>query len=106
MAPTRTHDQRLEALVEANRIRCARAMLKRHLAAGTADLAAVISDPAPEFANMKVIEALLATPKIGNVKAGRILNQLRVSRQKTIGGLSDRQRAEFVSRLRGPGILS
>ena len=36
---------------------------------------------------------LMAVPKFGRVKAARLLNQCRISQSKTVGGLSDRQRA-------------
>ena len=40
---------------------------------------------------------LMAVPKFGRVKAARLLNQCRISQSKTVGGLSERQRAELVS---------
>ena len=40
---------------------------------------------------------LMAVPKLGRVKAARLLNSCRISQSKTVGGLSDRQRAELVS---------
>jgi ribosomal protein S13 len=42
---------------------------------------------------------LLALPKVGRVKAAKIMNNCRVSPNKTFGGLSDRQRAELAERL-------
>jgi hypothetical protein len=42
---------------------------------------------------------LLALPKVGRVKATKIMNNCRVSPNKTLGGLSDRQRAELAERL-------
>jgi hypothetical protein len=48
----------------------------------------------------KVIDMLMAVPKYGRVKTNRILNQCRISPSKTIGGLSERQRAELVAQLR------
>ena len=48
----------------------------------------------------KVFDMLLAVPKYGRVKTNRILNQCRISPSKTIGGLSERQRAELISQLR------
>ena len=39
---------------------------------------------------------LMAVPKFGRVKAARFLNQCRISQSKTVGGLSERQRAELV----------
>ena len=48
----------------------------------------------------KVFDIILAVPKYGRVKVNRILNQCRISPSKTIGGLSERQRAELVALLR------
>jgi hypothetical protein len=47
----------------------------------------------------KVFDMLLALPKVGRVKAAKIMNNCRVSPNKTFGGLSDRQRAELAERL-------
>jgi hypothetical protein len=38
-------------------------------------------------------------PKVGRVKATKILHSCRVSPSKTFGGLSERQRAELAARL-------
>ena len=40
---------------------------------------------------------IMAVPKLGRVKAARLLNSCRISQSKTVGGLSERQRAELVS---------
>jgi hypothetical protein len=42
---------------------------------------------------------LLALPKVGRVKAAKMMNDCRVSPSKTFGGLSDRQRTELAERL-------
>ena len=39
---------------------------------------------------------LMAVPKFGRVKAARFLNTCRISQSKTVGGLSERQRAELI----------
>jgi hypothetical protein len=44
-----------------------------------------------------VFDMLMAVPKFGRVKAARLLNQCRISQSKTVGGLSERQRAELVN---------
>jgi hypothetical protein len=44
---------------------------------------------------------VLALPKVGRVKATKILQSCRVSPNKTFGGLSERQRAELAARLHG-----
>jgi hypothetical protein len=42
---------------------------------------------------------VLALPKVGSVKATKILHSCRISPSKTFGGLSERQRAELAGRL-------
>jgi hypothetical protein len=46
---------------------------------------------------------LLAVPKVGRVKANKVLNLCRISPSKTIGGLSERQRTELVELMRKRG---
>jgi hypothetical protein len=41
-----------------------------------------------------------AVPKIGSVKADRLLAHCRIADTKTLGGLTDRQRGELISLLR------
>jgi hypothetical protein len=99
-APERSLDQRMDALKRANDIRTARAKLKKDLKAGKASINALLLDPPEYVMTAKVFDMLLAVPKYGRVKTNRILNQCRISPSKTIGGLSERQRAELVSQLR------
>jgi hypothetical protein len=47
-----------------------------------------------------VRDLLMALPQIGSVKAGRILARCGIAHQKTLAGLSDRQRAELLNLLR------
>jgi hypothetical protein len=55
----------------------------------------------PELARgAKVYELLLAVPKLGRVRVSRLLRQYRISEAKTLGGLSERQRAELIACLR------
>jgi hypothetical protein len=95
-APLRSLDQRMEALKRANDIRVRRAKLKKDLKTGSVRIEQVLSDP-PEFVSTaKVFDILMAVPKFGRVKASRFLNQCRISQSKTVGGLSERQRAELI----------
>jgi hypothetical protein len=95
-APLRSLDQRMEALKRANDIRVRRAKLKKDLKDGRAQIEQILNDP-PEFVSTaKVFDMLMAVPKFGRVKAGRFLNQCRISQSKTVGGLSERQRAELI----------
>jgi hypothetical protein len=98
--PERTHDQRMKALRRANDIRTRRAQLKRDLKAGKTSVDGLLLDPPEWVMTAKVFDMILAVPKYGRVKANKILGQCRISPSKTIGGLSQRQRAELVTMLR------
>jgi len=99
-APERSRVQRMDALGEANRIRTKRAELKRDMKAGRVRARDVLLDP-PEWADtMKVVNLLLAAPKLGRVKATAILRRADVSPSKTLSGLSTRQRAALAATLR------
>ena len=95
-APVRSLDQRMEALKRANDIRVKRAQLKKDLKAGRVDIEAILGAPPEYVETAKVFDMLMAVPKFGRVKAARFLNQCRISQSKTVGGLSERQRAELI----------
>jgi hypothetical protein len=90
----------MEALQRANTIRSRRAQLKRDLKAGRQPIAELLLEPPEYLETAKVFDLLLAVPKYGRVKVNRILTQCRISPSKTIGGLSQRQRAELVALMR------
>ena len=95
-APARSLDQRMEALKRANDIRVKRAQLKKDLKAGSVRIEEVLGNPPLYVETAKVFDMLMAVPKFGRVKAARFLNQCRISQSKTVGGLSERQRAELI----------
>jgi hypothetical protein len=101
--PERSLDQRLDALSTANEVRTLRAQLKRDLKARKVSIGALLLDPPACLEAAKVFDMLLAVPKVGSVKATKILHGCRVSPSKTFGGLSERQRAE-LARAPGPGL--
>ena len=95
-APDRSLDQRMEALKRANDIRVKRAQLKKDLKAGRVRIEEILGDRPSYVETAKVFDMLMAVPKFGRVKAARFLNQCRISQSKTVGGLSERQRAELI----------
>jgi len=90
----------MDALERANKIRTARAQLKRDLKGGKVSIQQLLLKPPSYLETAKVFDMLLAVPKYGRVKANKVLVQCRISPSKTIGGLSERQRTELVSMLR------
>jgi len=99
-APERSLLQRMEALQRANDIRSRRAQLKRDLKGGRQLIHELLLDPPEYLETAKVFDLLLAVPKYGRVKVNKILSTCRISPSKTIGGLSQRQRAELVELMR------
>jgi hypothetical protein len=95
-APERSLDQRMDALRRANDVRVRRAQLKKDLKDGRVRIQTILGDPPEYVETAKVIDILMAVPKFGRVKAARFLNTCRISQSKTVGGLSDRQRAELI----------
>jgi S13-like H2TH domain len=93
-------EQRRDALQQANRVRSERARLKRDLATGKVGLVEILARPPVCARTARVGDLLLALPKIGSVKAGRILGRCRISDSKTVAGLTDRQRAELTNLFR------
>ena len=89
----------MSALRQANQVRVLRAKLKQDLRADKVRLELVLATRAEYLASAEVFDLLVAVPKIGPVKAGRLLTVARVSPSKTIGGLSERQRARLIELL-------
>ncbi len=99
-APSRSLDQRMDALRRANEVRVKRAQLKKDLKSGRVSVEEILADPPDYVGTAKVFDMLLAVPKFGRVKATRFLNQCRISQAKTVAGLSERQREELVNLFR------
>ncbi|MBX5474878.1 MAG: hypothetical protein IRZ20_07680 [Thermoleophilia bacterium] len=95
-APVRSLDQRMDALKRANDVRVRRAQLKKDLKEGKVRIEQILGDPPDYVSTAKVVDLLMAVPKFGRVKATRFLSTCRISPSKTVGGLSDRQRAELI----------
>ena len=97
--PSLRAEQRLGALGKANDVRRERAQLKRELSAGRVEFERVISDPPPCAQTALVRDLLLALPGVGPTRADRALIRSRISTNKTIAHLSDRQRAALIQLL-------
>lgn len=92
--PERSLEQRLTALREANRIRSARAVLKKRIARRQRSWTVALSDP--DCDTMKVVDLLLVVPAIGRVKANTILRRCEISPSRSVGALTERQRLALL----------
>ena len=87
-APTRSLEQRRDALKRANEIRTYRAQLKRDVQSGDAPYDAFLRRPVdPRLRTMRLEEALRNMPAIGEVMSRYILRNAQISPSKTLGGL-------------------
>jgi hypothetical protein len=93
--------QHLRALEHANRIRLARAELKRRIQAGALTAADVLSESPPEVASMSISELLMSQRRWGRARCRRLLVSLGVPENKRIGTLTERQRAGLCLLLAG-----
>jgi hypothetical protein len=95
--------QHMQALARANRVRLARAELKRSIGRGEVDVAEIL-DPAkalPEEAeSMPVCQLLAAQHRWGVVRTRRALGRLEIKERREVGALTRRERSCLVAVLR------
>ena len=82
----------MRALERANRVRLARAELKRRVATGELDAAEVILDCPWEAESMAVADLLMSQRRWGQTRCRKFLAQIPMSETKTVGSMTDRQR--------------
>jgi hypothetical protein len=92
--------QYMRALERANKVRLARAELKRRVADGELNVADVILDCPWEAESMAVADLLMSQHRWGQTRCRKFLSQLPMSEKKTIGSMTDRQRQTLAAMLR------
>jgi len=98
-APAVQTPQHMQALARANRVRLARAELKRSIARGEVDVAEVIRDCPWETESMTLSELLTSQRRWGRTRARKLLQALALSENKRVGTLTPRQRTLLTSAL-------
>jgi hypothetical protein len=83
----------MQALARANRVRLARAELKRSIARGDIDVVGVIRECPWETESMNLAELLTSQRRWGRTRARKFLQGLSLSENKRLGTLTQRQRA-------------
>ncbi len=94
--------QHMQALARANRVRLARAELKRAIGRGEVDVAGVVEDCPWETESMTLAELLTSQRRWGRTRARKLLQTLALSENKRVGTLTPRQRALLASALSRP----
>jgi hypothetical protein len=98
-AATMPGPQHMLALERANRVRLARASLKRKVAAGKADAAEVVLSCPWEVESMSISELLMSQKRWGRTRCRKFLQSIGMSENKSIGTLTERQRVTLAALL-------
>lgn len=85
-------EQPMRALEQANRVRLARARLKREVADGSRSAAWVIAQCPWEAERMSLGELLMSQRRWGRSRCRRLLIPLELGENKSLGSLTSRQR--------------
>jgi hypothetical protein len=91
----------MRALAQANRVRLARAELKRQVAEGETTVGDIVLECPWEAESMAIADLLLSQHRWGRTRCRRFLASIPMSETKTVGSMTDRQRRALASRLRG-----
>ena len=93
--------QHLQALQQANRVRLARAELKRMVAEGERTAAEVVLECPWEAESMTIGDLLMSQHRWGRTRCRRFLAAIPMVETKTIGSMTERQRRALAARLDG-----
>ena len=98
---TASAPQHMQALARANRVRLARAELKRQVAEGEATVGEIVLACPWEAGGMTIADLLLSQHRWGRTRCRRFLASIPMLETKTIGSMTERQRNELAQRLSG-----
>lgn len=84
--------QHMQALRRANKVRLARAELKRRIAEGETSVGEVILTCPWEAASMTIADLLMSQRRWGHSRCRELLGKADMSEARTVGALTDRQR--------------
>lgn len=98
-APAVPAPQHMQALARANRVRLARAELKRSIARGEVEAADVVRECPWETESMTLAELLTSQRRWGRTRARKFLIALALNENKRLGTLTARQRAMLSTEL-------
>ena len=101
LPPQLTPDQRQAALAKAAAARRQRAELKDKLKMGSLTLRELFDQAERDavVGKMKVLTVLESLPRLGKVKARRLMDEIGISDSRRIQGLGSKQREALFARL-------
>jgi hypothetical protein len=96
--------QHMQALAHANRVRLARASLKRAILANQLDVTEVVRDCPWEVETMTIGELLRSQRRWGRTRVCKFLSSLALNENRELGRLTDRQRNVLAAELSAKAI--
>ena len=93
--------QHMRALAQANRVRLARAELKRQVAENEATVGEIVLECPWEAESMAIADLLLSQHRWGRTRCRRFLASIPMTETTTIGSMTDRQRRALSARVFG-----
>ncbi len=93
--------QHMRALAQANRVRLARAELKRQITDGELSVDHVVLACPWEAESMAVADLLMSQHRWGRTRCRRFLASIPLSETKTVGSMTERQRRALGEQLNG-----
>jgi hypothetical protein len=96
--------QHLRALEYANRVRLARARMKRKIAAGELAAADVVVSCPWQAHSMSISDLLMSQKRWGRTRCRRLLMSVGVAENRQIGKLTERQRLAIAAVLTAKGV--
>lgn len=90
-------EQHLRALEYANRVRLARARMKRRIAAGELSASEVVMSCPWQAHSMSISDLLMSQKRWGRTRCRRLLMSLGVPENKPVGTLTERQRLALAA---------
>lgn len=91
--------QHMQALARANRVRLARARLKRAVQAGEVKASEIVSETPWEAETMRLSELLTSQQRWGRTRTRKFLAGLGLSENKILASLTQRQRTLLAAAL-------
>jgi hypothetical protein len=89
----------MQALEQANRVRQARAVLKRRVAAGELDVVEVVLTSPWMTDSMSLDELLTSQKRWGRTRCRKFVGSIGLTETKTLGSLTERQRGMLAALL-------
>lgn len=97
--PQLTQEQREAALAKAAQARTARAAIKARLKNQTLSLKDALDSTDEHIGKLKVVALLESLPKVGKVKARRMMDEIGIAPNRRVQGLGTQQRSALLERL-------